>query len=252
MVGQIDVILHLVELGVVDQLSGVLLSVKRLLLQSGVQLAESQGAGVGAQSCPDCQMDLVLHDADLQALQVGQGVDLLVGGQLTEAVLEVAQALQTGALQGVQQSLTGVAVQSSIHGLAVREQEGGLESIQRGNEGGDVSSGRTAHGDVALGRGLSVLTVAAQLLVGIQVHGDGTAGTILNQFLELQETFVFRGVFRSAVGCDDVEGVVAFAVAVSAAGVGSVGAAAASQHGSHHQGCHDQCKMLLHFFVLLK
>ena len=201
-------ILHFVELGVVNQLSGVLLCIKRLLLQGGIQLAESQRAGIGAQSSPDCQVDLVLHDADLQTLQILQRVDLLVAGELTEAVFEIAQALESGRFQGIQQSLTSITVQCRIRGFAVGEQEGSFESVQCGDKGCDVGRRGTAHSDVALGCGLGVLTVTAQLLVGIQIHRDSTAGALFNQFFKLQEAEVFRSGFCGTVSCDDVQRVI--------------------------------------------
>ena len=252
MLGQIDVILHLMQLVVVNLLQGVLLRVEGLLLQSGVQLTEGQGRGVGAQSGPDGQMHGILHDADLQTIQIGQRVDFLVAGQVPEAVLIVAQTLQTILLQGVQQSLTGLAVHGGTGSLIVGEQEGSFKGVQRGSQSGDGSGRGSAHGDVALHAGLGVLTVTAQLLVGIDVHGDGTAGTLLQQLLQVNIAGVLCHGLGGAVGGNDVQLGVAGGVRAALSSTALVGggffrgAAAASHQGGAEAQDQDQGQKLFH------
>ena len=197
-------------------------------------------------------MDVVLHGTDLQALQISQSVDLLVAGQVTEAVLIVAQALQTILLQGVQQSLAGIAVHGSTSGLIVREQEGSLESVQRGAKSSDSSGRGSAHGHVALHAGLGVLTVTAQLLVGIDVHGDGTAGTLLQQLLQVNIAGVLCHGLGGAVGGNDVQLGVAGGVRAALSSTALVGggffrgAAAASHQGGAEAQDQDQGQKLFH------
>ena len=194
-------------------------------------------------------MDLVGHGADLQAVQVGHGGDVLViGSHIAEAVLPEGQALQAVAGEAVQNRLAGLAVEAHlIDLLLVQEHVGDVIQVEVVVGSGHGRGG--AHGDVALA-GLGHregLLVVAQLVVGEVGDLDGAVGVLLH----LGDKHLGHSVLGAGGGnvahtqLDDRAGVPA-AVA-SAAGIAAVSAIAAvvaagrqrEEHGSGQKCGHN-------------
>ena len=93
--GQRQVLLHLVELHVLDVGVRVLLAIDRLGLQRRIHLGEGHRHGVGTQGVEGVDVDLVLHHAHLDAAEVLHLVDRPLGvGRVAEAVLPPRQVDQ--------------------------------------------------------------------------------------------------------------------------------------------------------------
>ena len=172
MVGQGDVLHHLVELVALEGGQGVLLAVNGAGLQGHVQLVDVHGGSGSAPGLYHLDVQVALRNTDLHALQVSQSGDGLVGGQLTGAVVEGAHDADVHLLEQLIQGVLVFAVQSLLHVLHALPQVGSLYLSGLGDPGSEL--GRALGDDVhhALLNALHQVGGAAQHTVGIAGHMD--------------------------------------------------------------------------------
>ena len=201
-----EVGLNLVELAGGDYAEGVLLGVDGTLLQSGEQLAEGHGRGVRAHGAEGAHVNLVLHGADLDALQiVGDGDGALAVGDVAHAVLHEAQALDADVVQAGEHLLAHLAVAQQLALLAAFKQEGQIEDQQlvgEARQGG-------AHHDAGLNRvhlhALDAVPVAGQLGAVEHIHMQAAAALLLQQLGKLEDALNRRVILGVGAGGDPGE-----------------------------------------------
>ena len=263
MVGAGQVLLNFLEVSAHAGISCVFLSVNGAALQSEVNLGPCQRSGLSADSSPECHVVGVFHGTDLQALEVSQSAQILIGGgQTVGSVLQEAQQMEVGSLvSGGHILVEGgiLAVQNSVDGVAVilGESHGQIEHGCFGNEG---NGGGSLANDQLNVVGLHLaqkVCIAAQIAVGVVVDGQLAAGDLVhlagNQFAEDLACSTLTG----GVAADQLNGIQSRVVYIargsgsctagrsSRSGAGSSRAAASHQRGSHGS-CQSNRNYLLH------
>ena len=140
MFGDNQILLNILDVAQVDVVKGVLLGVYHALLQSEVGFGPGYRGGGGADALPEFQTVGVLHNPNLQTLEVLQGVDGPVGGDIPEGgrLHEAAQQIELAVAIGIlHQGVIVALVQSLVNlsgGHAV-EHKGHIQRGKSRNEG---------------------------------------------------------------------------------------------------------------------
>ena len=229
-------------------------AVNNALVHSGVQVGESDGSGVGAQTGDAVREQLDLGAADLHTSEVFQPIDgLLLGPDRTQTSREGNQALQTNVVV-VQQLLenAGQNFQTSLHQAVIRSVHvGQTGNAQNGNASGVGPTSTLRQSDVgSTGDNLRVaLDLGTHGAVSIALQSQLAVSTGSQLVSDLQEILMLDGAGSPCV-CSNQFDFGQFAAffnssIVSGRGFFFLGAAASDQ-----RQCHDQsqqsCKKLLH------
>ena len=185
---------------------------------------------------------------------------MLAVGDVTEAVLGDAQQVDiVFALQDLAQSLAAGTVQSGVSLFHAVEQEGQGDHVEPLVEGRPDQIG--VHGQLggAVHQGLDAVGLAAggQLVSGIVLNGDGTAGLLAHDAGELLGAVHPGRGLGSGAGELPGHGLELAGGGVTGAGIAGarisgVAAAAAGHQGQRHGQRQEQCKKLFHGFASLK
>ena len=185
-VGQGDGFLHFVELGGLDGGQGIVLAVNGAGLESEIQIVEANGGRVRAHGLAEEHPRVGVRHAEVDALEILRGLDLLVlrEGDLAGAEIERAEredALLFGDL--LEHILADVAVEDLGHVVIALENVAGGEHGDPGGAVGQPGSGGVDHVDVAVLERvvLGVLTVQSTGIVALNGHvaaGDGLEGLL--------------------------------------------------------------------------
>lgn len=127
-VRQRHVVLHLVKPRAVHDPGGVLLPVDHTLVERGMDLAEAERRGVGAERFEHLHALAAGGRADLQALEVGRhhdGADVV--GYLAKAVVPHGGQHHAGPLEPFAQHVARGAVREGLHRVAILEEVGQVE-----------------------------------------------------------------------------------------------------------------------------
>ena len=196
MVRQRHVLLHLVEAPAFDDLGGVFLAVDHALIQPGIDLAEAERRGIGAERVEHLDALAAGGRADLEPVQIGGHHDgPHTVGDLAEAVVPHRGQHHAGALEAFGQHLARRAGGKGLHGVAVLEQIGEIED---GGAGVDLRDGR--RGKRCLMRteteALEDVLLRAERVRHEDLHVDGAVGGGFEPgFVFLQED-MREGAFR--------------------------------------------------------
>ena len=186
---------------------------------------------------------------------------MLAVGDVAEAVLRNAQQVHVvGALQNLAQSLAAGAVQGRVSLFRAAEQEGQGDHVEPLVEGGPDQVG--VHGQLGgtVHQGLDAVGLVAggQLVSGIVLNGDGTAGLLAHDPGELLGAVHPGRGLRGGAGelpghfLELASGSGSIIAAVGSGIAGSVIATAAGHQGQSHGERQEQCKKLFHCFASLK
>ena len=198
MLGNGHVLLNFIDVVVPDHSGGVLLTVDRALLHSGVELVEGHRGGQSAEILEVSDVQIVGHGTDLQALEVIRAGDGLLGvGDVTEADVAPAEVddaeliLQAGAHLFAERAVHRVV--DSVNG---GEEVGQADDGELGDEAGEDGVVQVRHLKVAHLHRVDVLSQGAEHTVGVDLNGDVAVGSSLKG--------LFEAVHQSDVGGVDL------------------------------------------------
>ena len=178
------VALYFIEFCLPCQLRTVILCVYCFLLQCGKQLCERHGCGVRAVVFPLLQLQLVFHNTNLNALQIGHIVDGLVGRQCTERIFLPLQKLKAGFLQTICQSVAQRPVQNLINLLLVIKQPRNIQAENVIFKGCYRCIGCQHDIIVTKLTALQQLTLRTKYVVGVNITAKCAFGFLLQTHFE--------------------------------------------------------------------
>ena len=192
MVRQRHVLLHFVHLLRVLVRGRVLLAVDDPLLQSGVDLGERHHLRDRAERLDLALEDLGGLDADLQALEVVELPEGLVGREFLEAVEPVGEPDDAFRLEQLEETLADRAFDDPLERPLVVEHVGQIEHLELAHaQGAELRHRRREHLHRAQLQRLELLAVLVELAVGVDLHLHPTLGLRLGKLLEADRALAF-------------------------------------------------------------
>ena len=181
MVGLDPVVAHLVK-GVVHGVHhGVFLAIHGFLLQSGVNLVHGDRGGVGSRPLPGFQIHLQVGGPELEALEVGNGFQLLGGAHHTGTAVGRAHELEAGVIAyGVLDLLAQVAVPYIHKVIVAAEHIRHSLNVGQGGKGSQRTDGLAHHIGHTCVHALQHLCRGAQLGAAVQVYLHPAVGQLLD------------------------------------------------------------------------
>ena len=201
-------------------------------------------------------MQVIFHGADLQALEVLNGLNGTSGENISEA--DVHPADSVNALSGglLCDKLTDLTVDNAMSLIGIIEKEGLVENCHLGNERSEDSVGSGEHVNGAKLSALIHISLVSELAARKDFDLDAAFGCFLN-FLSDRESALVEvaavGVNHAELERDDIGrscGIGAYGRVVlgcGCSGRGAAGAAACEQAGDHGNAKNDCCEFF-HFF----
>ena len=181
MVGLDPVVAYLVK-GVVHGVHhGVFLAVHGFLLQSGVNLVHRHRCGVGPRPLPGLQIHLQIGGPELEALEVGNGFQLLGGAHHTGTAVGRTHELEAGIIaHGVLDLLAQVAVPHIHKVIVAAEHIRHRLNVGQGGKGSQRTDGFAHHIGHTCVHALQHLRRGAQLGAAVQVYLHPAVGQLLD------------------------------------------------------------------------
>ena len=225
MAAQRQVFLHLGQLGRHDHRHRVFLAVNGALLQRTDHFGPRHGRGGRTQGFEGGDVHGVFGHADLQALQVGRGLDrVFVVGQVAKALFAPGQRDQAAGLELAQQVLAKRTVQHSAGVGGVAEQEGNVHHTHVGHEVAQCAGGNDHGLDGAELQAFDQLTFAAQCAGGELLELKRAVGAFFDRLGPGLRSGTVMGIHSQGVTELDVFGLL---------GKSSGGGQAGSNSGQH-------------------